>query len=460
MLQKIYTLLFFLGLFFFPFNDFQGISALGEFKKESGALFLLAGFIFLIIDVLNKKRIVIPYKSTLFQLLILFLLWCFITTVLNINTVFHNYFKHTGGINRFVRQYFALLVSSVIFFIFYINVIAKMEIKEAFFKIRKVFLCSLIFVSIYAFFEILVVVFGFSLFLPVLKLFNYFPFLEESYHLGGRISSISYEPPFFAIYLISISGWMFSYVLTNKKPNKFLPGIAVLMLTYFSGSRTGLIVVFFQALLFSVFLYKDLRFKAYIKNGLVGFSVIFAVLLVFNGEKVTQSVTTKIQSLDFKNNLTKNISNQSRFGIQYASLEVFKENPIIGVGFGQQAYHTRTHYPGWATKNNYEFKLFYKNKKDTTFPPGYNLYTRLLAETGLIGIILFLMLLYFSIRETLTLMKKTTHEEKTLSIIIFITLLGLYINWLQIDTFRLYLFWLSIALLIQLRYKLKTLKNE
>lgn len=460
MLQKIYTVLFFLGLFFFPFNEYEGISALGEFKSESGALFLFAGFLFLIADTFYSKKIIIPYKNILFQFVMLFLVWCIITFLVNLDTIPFNYFKHTTGINRFIRQYFALFISSFIFFVLYINVLAKMEVKEILFKIRKVFLYSLIIASIYGFLETLVIVFGFRIFYQVLNLFDYFPFLEVNLHPEGRISSISYEPPFFAIYLISIAGWMFSYILTNKKATKFLPTIAVLILTYFSGSRTGLIVIFFQLLVFSVFLYKDIRFKTYIKKGLLGFAVIFSVLLVFNGEKVIKSVATKMESLDFKNNLTKNLSNQSRFGIQYASIQVFKEHPITGVGFGQQAYHNRTHYPGWATKNNYEFTLYYKNKKEKTFPPGYNLYTRLLAETGLTGFLLFVMLLCFSLRETIIIMKSTQNEEKTLAIIILITLIGLYINWLQIDTFRMYVVWLSLAILIQIRHKLKALKNE
>lgn len=335
-----------------------------------------------------------------------------------------------------------------------------MELKEILFKIRKVFLYSLIIACLYGFLETLISVFGFRFLYPIISVFNYFPFLEVHLHPEGRVSSIALEPPFLAIYLISISGWMFSYILTSNKLTKFLPGIAVLLLTYFSGSRTGLVVIFVQVLIFSIFLYKDIRFRAYVKNALIGFVIIFSVLLVFNGEKVIKSVADKMESLDFKNNLTKNVSNQSRFGMQYAEIQVFLENPIIGVGFGQQAYHNRKHYPNWATKNNYEFKLYYRNKKDKTFPPGYNLYTRLLAETGLIGLILFMLLLYFSLKETLKIMRNSKNEEKTLTIIILITLIGLYINWLQIDTFRMYIVWLSIAILIQLRSKLKVLKNE
>ncbi|WP_166921426.1 O-antigen ligase family protein [Flavobacterium poyangense] len=455
----MYTLLFFLGLFFFPFNEYEGIPLLGEFKSESGFIFLFAAFATLIVDTFNSKKIVIPYNNILFQFVILFLVWCIITTLLNANTVVSNYFKHTSGINRFVRQYFSLIISSLFFFMLYINVLVKMELKEILFRIRKVFLYSLIIASVYGLFETLISIFGFGFLYPVLSLFDYFPFLEVSIQTG-RISSIAYEPPFLAIYLISTAGWMFSYILTSNRSIKFLPAITVLVLTYFSGSRTGLIVVFFQAFIFSIFLYRDNRFKIYIKRFFFGFSIVFSILLALNGEKVIKSITTKLDSLDFRNNLTKSVSNQSRFGMQYAAIEVFKENPIIGVGFGQQAYHNRKHYPGWATRGNYEFKLFYKNKKDKTFPPGYNLYTRLLAETGLVGFILFITLLYFSLKETLSIMRKTQDEGKILAIIVLVTLIGLYINWFQIDTFRMYVAWLSLAILIQLRYKLKVVKNE
>lgn len=460
MLQKIYKIFFFLGLFFFPFNGYEGISGLGEFKSESGAIFLFIGFLFLIINSIFAKRIIIPYKSLIFQLIILFVIWCLITTLFNFNTVISNYFKQTSGINRFVRQYMALLLSCFVFFILYVNVLAKMELKEILFKIRRVFLFSLIIAFIYGFLEVLVTTYSFSFAYSIIEIFNYFPFLESNFYPGGRIASISYEPPFLAIYLITISGWMFSYILTSKSPLKFLPTIAILILTYFSGSRTGLVVIFIQLIIFSVFLYKDQRFKKYITNFFVGFVLIFSVLLVLNGEKVIKSVAEKMDSLDFKKNLTKNVSNQSRFGMQYAAIQVFLENPIIGVGFGQQTYHNRTHYPTWATRNNYEFELYYKNKKERAFPPGYNIYTRLLAETGLVGITLFLMILFFSINEIRRLMKTARDEEKILLMILLISLIGLYINWFQIDTFRMYGIWLGLAILIRMRNKSILTENE
>ncbi|WP_165930166.1 O-antigen ligase family protein [Flavobacterium ranwuense] len=325
-----------------------------------------------------------------------------------------------------------------------------MDLKEILFKIRKAFFYSLVIASIYGFLEILVSYFGINSVFPVLKLFDYFPFLEVKIAGLGRISSIAYEPPFLAIYLITIAGWMFSYILTEKGIWKFFPTIAILLLTFFSGSRTGLIVVFFQLFIFTTILYKDKRFKVYVVYSLIGFFALFSVMLIFNGEKVTKALTEKIESLDFKGNLKNNISNKSRFGMQYASLQVFKENPIVGVGFGQQTYHSRTHYPTWATKDNYEFDLIYKNKNVKSFPPGYNLYTRLLAETGIIGFLILLALIYYSIKQTKIFIKNSTGEKQILSYILLISFSGLFINWLQIDTFRIYGIWLSLAILMRL----------
>ena len=108
-------------------------------------------------------------------------------------------------------------------------------------------------------------------------------------------------------------------------------------------------------------------------------------------------------------NLKSDTSNRTRFGMQYAALKVFNDHPIIGVGFGQQAYYTQYYYPRWATINNYEFEGNYKNKKVLSFPPGYNLYTRILCEMGIIGFISWLSIILYSfylIRKLIKITKK------------------------------------------------------
>ncbi len=453
MLKKLYTSFFFIGLFFFSFNDYEGIPMLGEFKKDAGSIFFFFGFILVFIEALYHKKLYIPYKSILFKSLILFILWCLISTFLNISSVSNNYFKHTTGFVRFIRQFISLIISTIIFFLFYWRVVSQMKIEDILYGIRKTFFLSLIIASSYGLLEILIVVFGFGFLRPIIKFFNYFPFLEVVLDTNGRISSICYEPPFFAIYLITIAGWMFSYILTEKKIFKFIPTILILILTFYCGSRTGLLVIIFQLFVFIAILYKKKSNRKYILFGATLVGMIFTILVIINGEKITRSISEKIESLNFSKNLKNNVSNQSRFGIQYATLMVFKDNPIIGVGFGQQTYHSRFYYPGWATRDNFEFTHLYKNSAEPAFPPSYNIYTRILSETGLIGFFIMMVFIYLIIKTIKNLIRTSENEMQILSYILLITFIGLFINWLQIDTFRIFGIWISLSILIMLNKK-------
>ena len=449
-LRNTYSVLFFIGLFFFPFNSFEGFKIFGEYKNESAAYFFFTGFVLLIADIICKKKISIPYNNIIFKILLFFFIWCIIATAINFSNISDNYFKHTTGFVRFFRQYFSLLISGLIFPFLYWNVIRNMKIRDILLKIRKTFLISLIFAFIYGLLELFVYKFGYNFLYSLIKMLNYFPFLEEKIMSDGRIASISFEPPFLAVYLISISGWMFSYIITEKKIYKYFPSILILILTYYSGSRTGLIVVFIQLLVFISLTFNKNQKILLTKVVIISFSVLSIYFLSANQSRIVNDISKKIESLDFKGNLKNNISNQSRFGIQYASLMVFLDHPLTGVGFGQQAYHAKKYYPGWSKNNNWEFKLLYLNSKEPSFPPGYNLYTRLLAETGIIGTLTFLILIFVSISQARSYINDQDNEKKTLGIILTVTFSGLYINWLQIDTFRVYILWLSLCILIKM----------
>ena len=177
--------------------------------------------------------------------------------------------------------------------------------------------------------------------------------------------------------------------------------------------------------------------------------VIFFSFGIFAGIKFHKAIEEKVESLDFLGNIKSNVSNRSRLGIQYTSLIVFTKNPIFGVGFGQQAFVARSLYPGWVKKDNYEFKIFYSNQREKSFPPGYNLYTRLLAEIGIVGFLIFAYLQILILKEARRLSKFQNKDFQILGIILLITTIGLFINWMQIDTFRIYGVWISLAILIK-----------
>lgn len=456
-MNKLTYILFVLGLFFFSFNSFEGIQIFGEFSNEAAFYFFTAGSII----TFSTTKFEIPYQNRIFQIIILFTVWCFISTVLNFSSVITNFLKYTTGVSRFIRQFFVLVLCVIIYLIYFYNIYSRFSLEKLFFLLRRIFVFSLLVVFVFGFFETLYGYFGIYIFKNIVDLFNYFPFIERTF-FSERIASVGDEPPILAIYLITIFAWMFSYILTStSKFLKYVPLCLVYFLTFFSGSRTALIIIVIQSLFF---IFKVIRLKDFLfffKRYVPLIMTIILISLFINSGKIYTAISEKIESLNFTDNLTKNISNQSRFGMQHAAMEVFKENPIIGVGFGQQAYHTRYKYPAWAKKNNYEFEYFYQNTSVRAFPPAYNIYTRLLAEVGLIGVIILASVIFLSLRDSKKLIITTNDSVIYLyGIVIHVSLIGLYINWFQNDSFKIFGIWLYLALLVRVQMENQKLKND
>ena len=436
-----------LGLFFIPFNSYEGISALGEFSRESCFIFFTLAFIVELIKIIKFKKVHLPLKHPIFIFLICILSWFLLSFFLNIVDIQTYFIKQTTGNTRFIRQFGALIISALVFTLTYYNVFNRFSISSLFINIRRIFFYSFIVVSIYSILETLIIFLNFRFLEPVLYLFDYFPFTETwiDYRLG-RLYSVSYAPPVFGMYLMTIAGWMFSYILTHKGFKSVLPSILIIAFTFLSGSRSALFVVIMQLLVFLFYLVKKRKYhKNLIKIGLIAF-VLSTPFLILKGKVFGEYVYEKVTSFNLDDG-AHSISNRSRLGMIYTSGLVFLENPIKGVGFGQVAYEARSLYPAWATKDNWEFEQNYIDNSIKAFPPSYNIYTRLLAETGIIGFSLFT--LFIIILIYVCYKKVGVKNENT---IFYLTLLvsftGYAINWLQVDTFRVFGFWVCLALLI------------
>lgn len=443
--RDIYTLLFLVSLFLIPFNSYEGFSFFGEYRREGALFFILAGLFVVCIEIYYRKRIYLPQKTPILKILLIFLCWIVVCSLVNLPDILGLMMKGVSGPNRLFRQLVSLCLSLVVVPYFFFVVLNRFTIREILVKLRYVFFLSLIFTSVYSVFEIAIVFFKMGYLKPIHSVFDYVPFVMVKYH-DMRISSITQEPPYFAIYLITLFGWMLSYIITGNRIYRFIPCIVVLVLAILSGSRTALVVITAQLigflLIMPLFGYTKLlkRFAVVI----VGIAV---VLLIISPKSVMSFVKERIDTVNFKKNLTENVSNKSRLGIQVATMKVFGDNPITGVGYGQQSYYNRFYFPSWSSTDNYEFRLWYKNPNRKSFPPGYNLYVRLLAETGVIGFLLFLSFLGILFYCSIKLLKNTNLETKVLGLISIISLFGFAINWLQIDTFRLFGFALCLVVL-------------
>ena len=430
-----------LGIFFIPFNSWSGIGFLGEYYRDSCFLF----FSFAFVLVLFKRRINIPVKNLIFQFLILFILWSILATLFNAHNIADYYFKQTSGLSRFINQFGSLIIASIIIPLTFYNGFKWININKTFRLIRRVILASLIIVLIYSIIEILIVKFDMvNLKKPILNLFDYFPFTEAKTDMRlRRISSVTFEPPALGTYLLSIAGWMFSYIFTEKKNFKYLPIVIVLFLGFMSGSRAAFFAIIIQFIIASIIFLKNKNLTRNLYRIIIGFSTASILTITYFSEPIYNYIKKEINSFKLDDS-THSLSNKSRFGIQQAMFYVFLENPISGTGYGLQAFESRKKYPTWAKKNNWEFRLKYLNQNDKRFPPGYNMYLRILSETGLVGCLFFgLMLLQIF----LWCFNNLKSENSTIAFIILISMIGFSLNWLKMDSFRIYFFWLCLALI-------------
>ena len=103
----------------------------------------------------------------------------------------------------------------------------------------------------------------------------------------------------------------------------------------------------------------------------------------------------------------------------------------------------------YLKKNNWEFRLRYLNQQEKRFPPGYNIYLRFLSETGFVGFLIFVGLLL----QIFFWCYNNFSKHNIYSIIIFISMIGFSMNWLKMDSLRIYCFWLCLAIIFALDSK-------
>ncbi|MDR2222763.1 MAG: O-antigen ligase family protein [Flavobacteriaceae bacterium] len=447
--RKVYSLLFLIGLFFLPFNSIEGYKVLSIFKKEGSAYFWLPAIGILCTSfILLRKKIELPLLTKSYKVFILFILFAMFSTLLNSGDIADHFFKQKSGFHMFGVNLFMLLFAGVGIVALVLNSFKGIKVETAFLVTRRVLFYSFLFVFTYALLQFSIL----RLRLFDLEAFYYsldiLPFVKgHLYYNTTRLHSVSFEVPALGTYLIFIAGWMFSYILTHKSIGRFLPFMMVLLLVYLCGARSALLSIIPQILIV-LFLYKPLRVWCIEKKRLLLAISCFALFLF--GFVKGKEIYTKWNNTTLEQLVGDSVSNKSRIGMQVASLHVFCDSPIYGVGLGQETYSKMKYYPAWAVRDNNEFTDMYLNETDRMYPPAFNVYTKILAEMGIIGFLLFTAFLGAIIREIYYLLSETKGIHQTISIALLISLVGLMVNWAQNDDYMLYGFWISYAFVMLL----------
>lgn len=87
------------------------------------------------------------------------------------------------------------------------------------------------------------------------------------------------------------------------------------------------------------------------------------------------------------------------------AMAAFEEHPLMGVGLGASGFWIYDNLPDWTLTTVPEIAK-QLNPQNKLFPNPKNLYVRLLAETGLVGFVLFAIFLLSSLADSLALLRR------------------------------------------------------
>jgi O-antigen ligase len=251
----------------------------------------------------------------------------------------------------------------------------------------------------------------------------------------NRVSGMAYEPAWLAGQIATVYlPWLFASLLTRLRVTRFkwfeiiLLGFATLLLLA-TFSRGGLLTAVGASALTFVFVGRaELRsawtwFVAGFQRGsnwLLRLGVI--VLLVgalagaglFLSQKgyITRLFSTRADSVeDF---IIEN-SAGARAAYTFGSLGAYAESPVTGVGLGASGFYIYDHLPDWALTTVPEIAR-QLNPENRLYPNPKNMYIRLLAETGLIGLFVFIAFLFSVLGDALRSLQSKTMIARYLGI--------------------------------------------
>lgn len=308
-----------------------------------------------------------------------------------------------------------------------------------------------------------------------------------------QFRSLFPEPSFLGIYAVITIPFIWSIIFTSK--NKKLVGLSFIilllleMITLLANSRTATVFLIIDYILLVFALCIQFRNKKFIIHtvlvtliGLLAFvgNVVYTSNVFYVQDASTKSINTtsttikNISTQQVANEITSygenNItslskkggrSNNQRYGVMKADLDIFKENPLLGIGQGLRTPYVLNHLDE-DTLNGAEVKMWIENIKNKGLInisiPMLGEYTSRLSETGIMSFVLFmapiLLLLFRLLKYIIQNLKDTFVIFFTIAYIeCLLTGIGTTLN-------ELYYFWILLGFGYALVYVKNSCNNK
>jgi len=255
----------------------------------------------------------------------------------------------------------------------------------------------------------------------------YYWFRSYGFELADRFMN-RYEPNATALSVVVLVPFVISRIQSSDFRKKYVNIVILLCMVFIifaTGSRTGMIGLFFSLLL--VVLLSKRKSKTILSLSVI--LVTFVTLLLITGikmpERTVNFITSPSDDFEYGNILY-------RKARALAAYKMFLLNPVMGVGLGN--------YSSYAPR--------YGIRYESATQSSHNEYMRLLAELGLIGFIVYVIIIYKTFK--IAYKNRNKHFPKrrgnlTLSNAFFVSFISLLIINFSLNSL-LYNYWTYITI--------------
>lgn len=174
------------------------------------------------------------------------------------------------------------------------------------------------------------------------------------------------------------------------------------ILVYLSGERTSLALMLMASMFILIFMSKLKLFRLIS----LAFSILIIVLIsIYVPEVRERNIDNTMQQLGVVEGSEKiNIFSNVHETYIYTGLEMFKENPLIGLGANNYRNYCHDYNPHAVTGVS--------SSIDPCNTHPHNIYIQLLAETGILGFLLIMIINYFLLKAIITYIYKKLRGHK------------------------------------------------
>lgn len=419
---------------------------LAFYPLSVGIVIWLAGII------LCQEKVYIPRNYSFYAFSFL-LVWLFLTGIVNMNNMLEAEFKGTDGTTRFIIQY-GTMVFYFVSALYIYNVFCRLSLSKE--KVLVLFenaiILSAYIMGAYSLFEIASLL-GLDYCREIVNSIDtLFRINEVQSDIFAyiRIRSLTAEASYFGMYCGVIMPWLVwrafdKTVSPTKRAFNLLFLVYYIVLIIFSLSRTAYFIVLIELVVFCIVYRKKLMRNLIAMGAKVG--VFLIVVLGALMWAISSATVVDIDVLDIllsftnSSNNSHELSNIARIGSQWAGWYMFLDNSFFGIGYGQYPFYYADYVPSWAWISG-EVQLWGSNIIDTVMTPSHGIYTRLLAEAGLMGLLAWLFVLFSMVWEV---KRSDLHLEKKMCYMTSIVALVLF--GFNMDAFRIFYYWVFLGVM-------------